>query len=105
MANLILRFAVVGADPATGAEKQLATKALAVKADERVGDVQAKLRTKVEDLAAGVGADSDLCIFLPPADGLAGLWLDSQKTFADYMAGVSSSNIVTVSFIFLFSTS
>lgn len=87
MANLILRFAVVGADPATGAEKQLATKALAVKADERVGDVQAKLRTKVEDLAAGVGADSDLCIFLPPADGLAGLWLDSQKTFADYMAG------------------
>ena len=33
--------------------------------------------------------DCAQCLYLPPAEGKRGVWLQPERTFADYMEGVS----------------
>ena len=113
--DLILRFAIIGTDATTKEQSKIATKALPVKAGEQICAVQEKLRGiylkavpsiafhltflslnssqsgKIEDLArqAKLEPDSAQCLYLPPAEGKRGVWLQPEHTFADYMDGVS----------------
>ena len=45
---------------------------------------------KIEDLARQnkLEPDSAQCLFLPPFEGKRGVWLQPERTFADYMEGV-----------------
>ena len=45
--DLILRFAIIGTDATTKEQSKLATKAMAVKAEEQICQVQQKLRGKL----------------------------------------------------------
>ena len=111
--DLILRFAIIGTDATTKEQSKIATKALPVKAGEQICAVQEKLRGitlklchrlpsiplslnssqsgKIEDIArqAKLEPDSAQCLYLPPAEGKRGVWLQPERTFADYMDGVS----------------
>ena len=109
--NLILRFAIIGTDPNTKDQVKLGTKAVQLKAEEQICKVQERVRGKlchqtpsisnlfypnpsesgkIEDLARQnkLEPDSAQCLFLPPFEGKRGVWLQPERTFADYMEGV-----------------
>ena len=87
---LILRLAVIGRDPSTLEDTKLGVKALSLSPSELVGEVQAKLRTKVEEVAAPLGPDSDCCLLLPGQGGAGGRWLLAHLPLQHYMQGVGS---------------
>merc|ERR1712130_3129 len=87
--DLILRFAIIGTDTTTQEQSKIATKALPVRAGEQICEVQEKLRGKIEDIARQAKMEPDYaqCLYLPPAEGKRGVWLQPERTFADYMEG------------------
>ena len=104
--DLILRFAIIGTDPNTKDQVKLGTKAVQLKSAEQICKVQERVRGKlchlkylhpnpsesgkIEDLARQhkLDPDSAQCLFLPPFEGKRGVWLQPERTFADYMEGV-----------------